>query len=95
MITKTIFKKAKYYYNSGSIHTISKKPSRIIMEVRDEEETHSVIVESKGYLSLNCDCKYGSVKSKYNVLCSHSLAVLLELTRLMTNENKELLKVKK
>ena len=84
MINKSLFKKAKYYYNSGMVHKISSKPNRIIMEVGDEEEgLHSVIIESKGYLSLNCDCTYGSVKSKYNVICSHGLAVLLELTRIM------------
>ena len=84
MISKSIFKKAKYYYNGGLIHIVSRKPNRIIVEVgNDEEGIHSVIIESKGYLSLNCDCIHGSIKCKYNVICSHGLAVLLELTRLM------------
>jgi len=84
MISKALFRKAHNYYMGGLIHIVSSKPNRIIMDVGNiEEGIHSVIIESKGYLSLNCDCKYGSIKSKYNVICSHSLAALLELTRLM------------
>ena len=84
MISKALFRKARYYYTAGLLHVVSSKPNRIIMDVGNiEEGIHSVIIESKGYLSLNCDCKYGSIKSKYNVICSHSLAALLELTRLM------------
>ena len=84
MISKALFRKAKYYYNGGQLHVVSSKPNRIIMDVGNiEEGIHSVIIESKGYLSLNCDCKHGSIKSKYNVICSHGLAALLELTRVM------------
>jgi len=84
MISKALFKKAKYFYEAGLLHIVSRKPNRIIIEVGNTEEgIHSVIVESKGYLSLNCDCKHGSIKSKYNVICSHGLAVLLELVRIM------------
>ena len=83
MIHKNMFKKANYYYTGGLISFISRKPDRIIVQVGDEEEgMHTVILDSKGYLRVNCDCTHGSVKAKYNVLCSHGLAVLMEMVRL-------------
>ena len=81
MLAKEMFKKANYFYTGGMISFVSKKLNRIIAEVGDEEK-HSVIIDEKGYLRVSCDCVHSSVKAKYNVLCSHSLAVLMELMRL-------------
>ena len=72
-------------YNSGYVTLSSDKGKFLWFDVYDDEaEEKNLLVkigydDEKGYIILDCSCKYCGLKAKHNPICSHKLACIFYL----------------